>query len=115
MEHAYPLFNKHVTTQLELTTLFLDIDHFKTINDNYGHACGDQVLSTVANALKSQTRNDDILARWGGEEFLFSLADVTSDEAINIADALRLYIQQLSFECNNKINRSYYKTKHPHK
>ena len=82
--------------------LLLDIDHFKAINDNYGHACGDQVLSTVANALKSQTRSDAILARWGGEEFLFSLADVTSDEAINIADALRLYIQQLSFECNNK-------------
>lgn len=82
--------------------LLLDIDHFKAINDNYGHACGDHVLASTAKALKSQTRQYDILARWGGEEFLFYLADVTAEEAEDIANALRRHIQQLSFECNNQ-------------
>ncbi|WP_434929849.1 GGDEF domain-containing protein [Shewanella sp. HL-SH5] len=82
--------------------LLLDIDHFKAINDNYGHACGDQVLTAAAKSLKSQVRKDDILARWGGEEFLFFLANVTKDEAIAIANSLRQHIAQLTFECNNE-------------
>jgi diguanylate cyclase (GGDEF)-like protein len=81
--------------------LLLDIDHFKAINDNYGHACGDVVLSSTANALKSLIRENDILARWGGEEFLFYLANVTEDESIDIAEKLRKHIESLVFNCNN--------------
>ena len=83
--------------------LMLDVDHFKSINDSYGHACGDLVLATAANELKSLIRENDLLARWGGEEFLFHLLDVNEEKSIEIADALRQSIEQLSFECNSKI------------
>ena len=83
--------------------LLMDVDHFKSINDTYGHACGDIVLAAVAHELKSLIRDNDLLARWGGEEFLFHLLDVTEDKSIEIANALRQSIEQFSFECNSQI------------
>jgi diguanylate cyclase (GGDEF)-like protein len=62
----------------------LDIDHFKRINDTYGHNVGDEVLLRFAQTLESALRDTDILARWGGEEFLLLLNDTTAELA-NIA------------------------------
>ena len=57
----------------------LDIDHFKSVNDTYGHQAGDAVLVSISNLLKSMIRSDDILVRWGGEEFLIVLQNITRD------------------------------------
>lgn len=62
-----------------------DIDHFKVINDRHGHPCGDAVLVAVAAALRESVRAPDLVARWGGEEFLVFLPETSLEEAINVA------------------------------
>lgn len=71
-----------------------DVDHFKKINDNYGHDIGDQVLQIIAKTAQSEMRNTDILARYGGEEFIALLPDTHLDDALKIADCLRQRIEQ---------------------
>lgn len=75
-------------SETAIAALLLDIDHFKQINDVHGHDVGDQVLVQVATTLKSNTRTQDILGRWGGEEFLIVLTDTTYVEARQIAERL---------------------------
>jgi len=64
MEKKYSIFNA------DYAIVFYDIDHFKQINDKYGHTCGDMVLKNFAAILKELTRKEDIIARYGGEEFV---------------------------------------------
>lgn len=72
-----------------LSCLFLDIDHFKRINDQFGHQAGDMALVAVAHCIRGQLRNIDVLARYGGEEFV-ALLEVTSEEgAIEVAERIR--------------------------
>ena len=78
-----------------LSILLLDIDHFKKINDTYGHPAGDQVLQAVAKALAEGLRGDDALFRWGGEEFLVLLSDCNADQALTLAERIRNRIQDL--------------------
>jgi diguanylate cyclase (GGDEF)-like protein len=75
----------------------IDIDHFKQVNDRYGHAVGDQILCEVVHLLGQRLRNSDLLARWGGEEFilLLPLADVQS--AASVAERFRLTVSQHNF------------------
>ena len=75
--------------------LLCDLDHFKQINDGWGHAMGDQVLVAVASALRSSTRDADTVARWGGEEFLVVLPVTRGSEATELAERLRLRIEAL--------------------
>jgi len=73
--------------------LFLDVDHFKQLNDTYGHDVGDKVLRMVAATLAHNLRKSDIVGRWGGEEFLAILYDVTSLKALkSIAEKLRTLV-----------------------
>ncbi len=72
-----------------LSCLFLDVDHFKRVNDTYGHAVGDFVLQGVARIIKSHLRNVDILARYGGEEFVAVLPGTELGEALVIAERIR--------------------------
>ena len=74
--------------------LFLDIDHFKHVNDTYGHAAGDQVLVTISNALKHNTRSTDMVGRWGGEEFMVLVTDIDADYLAGVANKLRIAIQE---------------------
>jgi diguanylate cyclase (GGDEF)-like protein len=69
--------------------LMLDIDHFKSINDTYGHGAGDQVLSKLAASMRSGLREDDVLGRLGGEEFAVLLAGCTPEQATLIAERVR--------------------------
>ncbi len=71
-----------------------DIDHFKQFNDQYGHQFGDLVLVSIARMLKSATRAKDVVARWGGEEFLVLLPDTSGDEARDVADRMCSIISQ---------------------
>ena len=75
--------------------LLCDLDHFKQINDGWGHAMGDQVLVAVANALRASTRDADTVARWGGEEFLVVLPITRGSEATELAERLRLRVEAL--------------------
>ncbi len=75
-----------------------DIDNFKIFNDKYGHDCGDFVLTSVAKIMKSTIREQDFLARWGGEEFLFLFPDTNLDGGKIIADKIRNSIACSSYE-----------------
>ena len=72
-----------------LSCIMADIDHFKSFNDRYGHSVGDQVIQVVATTLRAGMRNDDLLCRYGGEEFCLVLPDVSIEEATEIAERLR--------------------------
>jgi diguanylate cyclase (GGDEF)-like protein len=73
--------------------LLIDIDHFKGINDCYGHDGGDTVLVHLAQILRTKARANDFASRWGGEEFLILLPNITIDEAFNVAERLRSYVE----------------------
>lgn len=79
-----------------MSVIFIDIDHFKQINDNFGHEFGDEVLRKVASSLKSNIRSFDKLGRWGGEEFLLLLPNTELSEACLLAEKLRLCIADIA-------------------
>ena len=85
-------------TGLPLSALAIDVDHFKTINDNHGHPCGDQVLARIAHACRDALRHFDLLGRTGGEEFLVLLPDTRLERALSIAERLRTTVAALEFE-----------------
>ena len=72
-----------------LSLLMIDIDHFKSVNDTYGHATGDQVLRLVAMSLKQNLKGQDVAARYGGEEFAIVLPNTALTQAVMVADQLR--------------------------
>ncbi|MDC7219067.1 MAG: diguanylate cyclase [Spirochaetales bacterium] len=83
-----------------------DIDHFKTINDTYGHLMGDEILVKAAVVFKSLFRNTDFAGRWGGDELVVILPETEAGEAINIAEKLRKSIEQIEFEEGIQITTS---------
>jgi diguanylate cyclase (GGDEF)-like protein len=85
---------KSFRSQESIAFLMLDIDHFKLINDSYGHPIGDQVLINLAIACKEELREVDIFGRVGGEEFLIALPETPKSEAIDVANRLRLAVAQ---------------------
>lgn len=80
-----------------LSVLILDIDHFKQVNDTYGHLQGDIVLQKVALQLQKELRNYDIAARYGGEEFIAVLPDSSLREAAFVSERIRTSIQEIKF------------------
>jgi len=82
-------FNQFKRYNSVCSLILLDIDHFKTVNDNYGHETGDKVLQDVTEILKNQLRKTDTLGRWGGEEFLCVLPNTNQEKAIEVAEKLR--------------------------
>lgn len=79
-----------------------DIDHFKKINDTYGHLCGDYVLKKVAQIFQNNLMATDVVARWGGEEFLFFMKSINSTNvAIENLERLRMEIQNTTFQFND--------------
>ncbi len=78
--------------------MLVDLDHFKQVNDRYGHQAGDVVLQSVAHELGAELRASDVIARFGGEEFVMLLPDTDVDEASEIAARLRCRIEALSWE-----------------
>jgi diguanylate cyclase (GGDEF)-like protein len=77
--------------------ILFDVDNFKYVNDNCGHNIGDQVLITIANIAKKSLRTSDYIGRWGGEEFLILLPKTEKNDAIVIADKLRMEIENTFF------------------
>ncbi|MGD9187433.1 MAG: diguanylate cyclase [Desulfobacteraceae bacterium] len=79
--------------------IMLDIDHFKRVNDTFGHACGDKVLTNVSRALEKALRAQDVLARWGGEEFICLLPETGVDGANCAAEKIRTGMEHQRYDC----------------
>jgi diguanylate cyclase (GGDEF)-like protein len=88
---------RSVRKRAQLSIVMIDIDHFKKINDTYGHQNGDQVLVAVADTFRTSLRVYDIPARYGGEEFVLSLPDTPHEDAVMVAERLRKTIETLEF------------------
>ncbi len=90
-------FARHLALQKPLTFLMLDIDHFKIINDTYGHPFGDQVLFQLAKLLKANVRQGDYVGRYGGEEFAIILPESDLELGYNVAQRIRQNVTQTAF------------------
>lgn len=90
--HSITLHQRKSETDFVL--VITDIDHFKSVNDTYGHLVGDIALVDVANVLKNLLRANDLIARWGGEEFIIMLKNVTINEAQMITEKLRIAVEE---------------------
>lgn len=77
----------------ELTLILVDIDHFKRINDTYGHQAGDEALRRIARSLKKNTRTEDVVARYGGEEFAVIARGINAEQGVQFASRLRVLIK----------------------
>jgi diguanylate cyclase (GGDEF)-like protein len=88
--------SRAVRMHIPLAVALVDIDHFKVVNDTYGHLVGDKALRAVTDALQSQLRGYDLAGRFGGEEFAVLLAQAREQDALNVAERLRAHIAGLS-------------------
>lgn len=93
------IFRRH---DQPLSVIMLDMDHFKSLNDNYGHHAGDAVLRAVALLLKEQLRNVDMVFRFGGEEFVLVLSNTGPEAATTVGERIRAAIESLPFMVGEK-------------
>jgi diguanylate cyclase (GGDEF)-like protein len=97
-ERVNPQWNTGQRKQRDMSIILMDIDYFKSINDNYGHPAGDKVLIHLAHTLVDNVRAGDIVARWSGDEFILFLPETSLDEATEIAERFREVIEQSVIE-----------------
>lgn len=95
-EEAPRLVTKNLRVNRHLSLLVIDIDHFKQVNDQFGHQMGDVVLKEIAGLLKRNLRSDDHLYRFGGEEFILLCENLSADIALSLGERLRMAIEQES-------------------
>jgi diguanylate cyclase (GGDEF)-like protein len=88
-------------TGLPMTIAMIDIDHFKRVNDNYGHAMGDRVIKALAHLMRQRLRRSDILGRYGGEEFAVVLPECNEEDALRLLDNLREAFQAIHFSAES--------------
>jgi diguanylate cyclase (GGDEF)-like protein len=86
-------FEEYKRHKIPSGILFIDIDHFKKVNDTYGHDVGDEVLRFVAHNFVANSRPFDLYGRWGGEEFLGIIRNLTTDEFVRLGERLRVLIE----------------------
>ncbi|GAB6078814.1 GGDEF domain-containing protein [Hydrogenobaculum acidophilum] len=101
-EAIEPILNNAKRKNETIGILILDIDHFKEVNDTYGHDAGDMVLKSVAQAIKESIRSSDIPIRFGGEEFLVLLTNVKPGESEHIAEKIRKNVENRAISLPNK-------------
>ena len=89
---------KYLRYKEKFSLLIIDIDHFKSVNDVYGHSAGDETLKVFSDAVKTHLRKSDTLCRWGGEEFLILLPNSDEKSSQILAEKLRLEIEGLSIQ-----------------
>lgn len=88
-EHKKSLIEGHARSGASLTVAIVDIDHFKSINDNYGHSAGDEVLVAFASTMRDLLRKCDVIARWGGEEFIVIFPHTAQTQAVLALERVR--------------------------
>jgi len=79
----------------------MDIDHFKAVNDTYGHEAGDAVLKEIARGVRERLRATDVFARYGGEEFLLILPETDLDKAAYLAEVVRRRVEETAVTCGS--------------
>ena len=99
-------FEIHRRYREDLSLIFWDLDHFKDINDLYGHQTGDDVLRQVGHLMQEAFRNCDYVARWGGDEFAVILPRTTKEQALNSAERLRRRLQQKKLNSGHDLKLS---------
>ena len=92
-----------VRLNVPLSGIMIDIDHFKHVNDNYGHQCGDLVIMNIGKICNSQLRKYDYAGRYGGEEFFIILPNTKDEQALHIARRFKEGIEDLSIKCEDEI------------
>ena len=99
--HAHEALQREVAracrTGRPLSLICCDLDHFKHVNDTHGHAAGDAVLKAVVELLRNELRPDDVLGRWGGEEFIVVAGDTPFEHALSLAERLRATVAGHAF------------------
>ena len=107
LEKSVSIFQNANNLNQPLSILLIDIDHFKKVNDDYGHLTGDEILKYFVNNIQKTLRTDDLFARYGGEEFVLLLPKANIDESLIVAEKLRRYIEQHPYhseKLDNTIN-----------
>ena len=94
-------------SEVKFSVIMADIDHFKEVNDRFGHLTGDKVLLELSVLFKQHVRNLDTVGRWGGEEFLFILRETEAQEAIIIAEKLRKAVEEHQFPVDKIVTCSF--------
>ncbi|OBU25395.1 hypothetical protein AYY22_04455 [Photobacterium kishitanii] len=102
-EKIKQIFSTHIT--LTHSIAFLDIDHFKRVNDTYGHDAGDKVLKEFADICLNNVRSSDVLARWGGEEFILFLDRTGKDNAEEVCARILNTVEQHQFLFKDQVIR----------
>lgn len=100
LQYALAEFRRH---RVPFGVLFLDIDYFKRINDAYGHEIGDKALQMVAKTLQKNVRTEDVVARWGGEEFIILLSNVDLDGLRAVAEKLCAIVKTSAFRVDSHL------------
>ncbi|WP_185960769.1 tetratricopeptide repeat-containing diguanylate cyclase [Aliidiomarina halalkaliphila] len=103
LQRTLDTFTAKADSESRGAMILIDIDHFKTINDNFGHTAGDEVLITIAQRLKQFIHSNDLVVRWGGEEFVIFMPDIRGRDVVEITrELLRLFAAQpVTFEQQN--------------
>jgi diguanylate cyclase (GGDEF)-like protein/PAS domain S-box-containing protein len=98
LEEAEEIIDRSFHMGHHVACLMVDLDHFKRVNDDFGHAVGDQVLRTFGDIMVDTLRSSDIVGRYGGEEFCALLTDTTVDHGVEVADRLRAAVEKHGFD-----------------
>ncbi len=98
LEHIERELARTGRSRRPLSLVMFDIDHFKTINDTYGHLTGDHVLKELAARIRARVRKDELFARYGGEEFVVLLPEAGPQAAIDFAEQVRRLVERQAFE-----------------
>ncbi|MES9873480.1 MAG: diguanylate cyclase [Candidatus Sedimenticola sp. 6PFRAG7] len=101
LQHIHEEVQRAQRYKSNLSVLLMDIDHFKLVNDTFGHSAGDEVLSRFAGILEGSLRKTDFVARYGGEEFIAILPETAITEARELAERLRVQIAEHPFKIND--------------
>jgi diguanylate cyclase (GGDEF)-like protein len=102
LEKLYSEIERAKRYNTDFYVMMLDIDHFKSINDNYGHLVGDDVLKKTTSIISSSVRHGDIIGRYGGEEFIVLLPSISQDNVLETAEKIRKSVKNIVFKGNNK-------------
>ena len=106
LDHLNTKLSKDYVNELPLSIVMIDLDMFKNINQLYGHLTGDSILKQIGSLMNKEIRSDDVLARFGGDEFILLLPKTSLNQAILVAERIRLAIEKTSYKTskNNYIN-----------
>lgn len=102
-EYAETLVAQCKRRKVPMTLLMMDLDYFKPVNDTYGHDAGDKVLRELATILAESVRESDLVVRYGGEEFLIVLLETPAEQAIMVAEKIRLAVEKHKFHLNTGV------------